>query len=99
MGFFPFCKDNNDLHGGYNVEPNCSNEKDPQSRNRTKNNRGQTTIKRNGKKTPNKKNAPDWLTRPVFGCLSIIVSRSTIALNPWPAGVLERSARRIRADP
>ncbi len=36
------------------------------------------------------KNAPDWLTRPIFGCLSTIVSRPSITVDPRPAGDLER---------
>jgi len=36
---------------------------------------------------------PDWLTRPIFRYLSIIISRPTIPVNPWPAGDLERCSR------
>jgi len=42
-------------------------------------------------KDAEQKNAPDWLTRPIFGCLSIIISRSIITVNPGPAGDLGRS--------
>jgi len=36
-------------------------------------------------KDAEQKNAPDWLTLPIFGYLSIIVSRSTTTVNPRPA--------------
>ncbi len=36
------------------------------------------------------KNAPDWLTRPIFGCFSGMTYRPTIPVNPWPAGDLGR---------
>jgi hypothetical protein len=46
--------------------------------------------KRKRQKDAEQKNAPDWLTRPVFGCVSTIIARSTFPVNPWPAGDLER---------
>jgi hypothetical protein len=47
-------------------------------------------TQRKRQKDAEQKNAPDWLTRPIFGCISGIISRSTIPVNPRPAGDLER---------
>jgi len=52
--------------------------------------RRQFIEKNKRQKYAEQKNAPDWLTRPIFGCFSINVSRSTILVDPRPAGDLDR---------